>query len=125
MRAATRRNVLWALMVLAGVVVVVAVVTSTIVSARNTALIRQTQLTNTGILKSTKQTAELVEECTTPGGECYERGQENTGKAVSDIGRVTVLAAACAASLSPEQVDVPTRADMIQRCIEQQLSERR
>lgn len=37
-----------------------------------------------------------VKSCTTPGRDCYERGQRQTGRAVADINRVAVYAAACA-----------------------------
>lgn len=38
----------------------------------------------------------ILVDCTSPGGECYERGQERTGEAVGNINRIVVLAAACA-----------------------------
>lgn len=45
---------------------------------------------------STRDVLEEVRSCTTPGGECYQRGQESTVKAVGDINRIVVYAAACA-----------------------------
>jgi glutaminase len=37
-----------------------------------------------------------VRSCTKPGGECYKRGQENTGTAVESINKVVLYAATCA-----------------------------
>lgn len=43
-----------------------------------------------------RQNSELLVDCTVPGGECYERGQNRTGEAVAVIGRASVAAAYCA-----------------------------
>jgi hypothetical protein len=37
-----------------------------------------------------------VTSCTTPGGDCYQRGQSNTGAAVATINKVVILTASCA-----------------------------
>lgn len=50
---------------------------------------RQGTATNTRILR-------IVEDCTTPGRVCADRGAKATADAIADINRVTVYAAACA-----------------------------
>lgn len=37
-----------------------------------------------------------IRDCTTPSGACYQRGQEQTGKAVGSINTVTQIAVVCA-----------------------------
>lgn len=73
-------------------------------------------------------TRDALLDCTTPSGECYQRGQEQTAKAVADLvkanrqdevgtRRIVILAAACA-----EAIDDAT-ALQIQRCVDEQLKE--
>lgn len=45
-----------------------------------------------------KANGEIVKDCTTPGGECFERGQRATGDAVGSINKVTILVARCQAA---------------------------
>ena len=116
-----QRQAAWLGIVLACVVAFVTIITSAIIGAVNSTMIREQQTTNTRTLDSTDRTLRLVEDCTTPGGECYERGRESTADAVGDIGRVTVLAAACAASIEDREIGVPARAALIQDCIVAQL----
>lgn len=112
-----RRHVGWTLVGLGIVAIVSLLATAAVIGAVNSTLIRQSQVTNTSTLNNSNRVLQLIEDCTRPGGECYERGRESTASAVSDIGRVTVLAAACSASLDDEALTVPQRADLIQRCI--------
>lgn len=51
--------------------------------------IRESQKTNT----STNQT---ILDCTEPTGECYKESQRRTKEVVTDIGKVSAYAAACA-----------------------------
>jgi hypothetical protein len=39
---------------------------------------------------------ERLQDCTTPGGGCYEQSREGTSGAINNINEVTVAAAACA-----------------------------
>lgn len=80
--------------------------------------IRGTQQNNSPILKSTEQAAtsadrtlEQIEDCTTPGRECYERGVRRTADAIASINEVAIYAAACA--------DKPRRQSVeeIQSCV--------
>lgn len=64
-----------------------------------------------------------VRDCVTPGGECFERGQEQTADAVGDINRVAVIAAACATSL-PEGISQQRRVFLTQSCVIQRLADK-
>ena len=44
----------------------------------------------------TTKRGQEIQSCTTPGGACYERSQQQTGAAVGSINQVTILAVACA-----------------------------
>lgn len=57
------------------------------------------------------RTGRLVEDCTTPGNPCYERAAQQTAKAVADINRVSIYAAACA-----DRGDVQS-VEEIQQCV--------
>lgn len=52
---------------------------------------------NHSITVQTKQLAQQVSSCTTPGGACYERGQEQTAKAVTQIAQSQLLTSWCTA----------------------------
>lgn len=77
--------------------------------------IREDQKTNTS-------TNRAVLDCTQPEGECAKRGQEATGKAVNDIGRLSIYASACAADVSPK-LPVRQRAHIIQQCVTELLED--
>ena len=69
--------------------------------------------------KSNGLLLQVVLDCTTPGKGCYERGQAQIGHAVSNINRVSVIAAACASG--PDRKTVPE----IEACINRALSKPR
>jgi hypothetical protein len=48
------------------------------------------------------QARERIADCTTPGGECYEEGQKNTGSAVTDIVDLARLASIAAAACADQ-----------------------
>jgi hypothetical protein len=77
------------LVALLSAALVVVAVTAAVVGADNSQAIRSTSRDNAEALR-------LIKSCTTPGQECFERGQKQTAEAVADINRVTVYAAACA-----------------------------
>lgn len=93
------------------------------------ALIRATQVDNRTTLTNARdaataaaRTANRVEDCTTPGGDCYERGQRQTSGAVAGINTITVRATACLAAVlkgipDGSQVNVDDVATQIQQCI--------
>lgn len=86
--------------------------------------IRQTQQTNTGLARDTHSTTDLIESCVRPEGACYQRAQQRTADAVSNINRVIILAAACSANL-PDRLTVIERRDSIQTCVINQLADRK
>lgn len=60
---------------------------------------------------------DTVRSCTTPGRECFEDSRRRTAQVVSDINRVSLLAAACADR--PRQQTV----EQIQSCVIAKLAE--
>lgn len=92
----SRRQAVWTVAGMAAASLLIIVVASVVISATMSARIRDTQVTNTGTLKATERTLAIVEDCTTPGSECFQEGQRRTAAAIADINRVTVYAAACA-----------------------------
>jgi hypothetical protein len=51
--------------------------------------IRENQKINT-------ETLRILQDCTVPENDCYERSQKRTAEAVGDINKITLYAAACA-----------------------------
>lgn len=100
----------WALVALLVAALVVLQLTATLVGADNTSTIRQSQRNNA-------ETLQIIKSCTTPGQECFDRGQKQTADVVADINRVAVLAAACADR--PRQQTV----EDIQSCVISRLAE--
>jgi hypothetical protein len=83
--------------------------------------IRAGQIENTHARESSDRTLQAVRSCTTPGQSCYDRGQSQTAKAVGDINRVVILAAACSSSL-PAGLSVSDRQSRIQQCVIDRLA---
>lgn len=91
--------------------------------------IRETQVGNRATLQqaknaavSSKRTADRIEDCTTPGGACFERSQSTTSGAIAGISTVTVRATACLAVIlrqfpSNTVVHVDDVASQISKCI--------
>lgn len=111
------RRALWVLIALTAALMMMVQLASAILGAVNTQLIRDQQKSNTNVLSSTDQALELLQDCTLPEGDCYQRGQETASKAVGDIGQVTVFAAACAAPLDRVGLSVDERASAIEKCV--------
>ena len=109
------RQFTWALIALLVVGLVVTLVTATLVGTDNTNTIRENQ-------RDTKASLALIRSCTSPGGECYKRGQQQTGAAVATINRVVILAAACSVGL-PRGLSVDERQTRIQSCVIERLSQ--
>jgi hypothetical protein len=92
--------------------------------------IRDSQKANQSTLHTTQDTAQLIKSCVTPGGECYERGQEQTGEAVGGINRYVVLSAACAVKIATDTPDLETISrrtltKLVTACVQSQLDIRR
>lgn len=72
-----------------------------------------------GSQQSNTRTLELIESCTTVGGECYQRSQKRTADVVGLLNnyqrRIVTLAAACADRPRAQTVE------QIRQCVEQGL----
>lgn len=79
--------------------------------------IRVAQQSNAQTLRETHRTLDVVQSCTTPGRECFKRGQKQTSGAIADINRVSIYAAACADR--PRQQTV----EQIQACVIERLAQ--
>lgn len=86
-----------------------------------TQAVRDTQLEGTPTGRKLVASADRILDCTEPEGECFKQGQERTAKAVGDINRVIVLAAACAAGL-PDGLSDNQRVIRTQQCLIDQLA---
>jgi hypothetical protein len=104
----TQRRGLWYALigVLVGALVVI-VIFRVAQTADLVTEIRHSQITN-------HQTLHAIKSCTKPDGRCYKRGQKQTARAVSNINRVVILAAACA-SQEPGQSVARIQACVINR----------
>lgn len=71
--------------------------------------------------QSNSRTLEIIEDCTQPTGECYKDGQRRTTKAVGDINRVVIAAAACAADVDPS-APIGKRIATITACVSDRLA---
>jgi hypothetical protein len=73
---------------------------------------RDRSAANAEILRRNAQLSEQIADCTTAGGECYERGAQRTGQAVAELARVQILIEVCG-----HDPDNDTVAEM-NRCVE-------
>lgn len=64
--------------------------------------------------KTNRSNTDLIVDCTTPGGVCYERGRKSTGSAIATINDVTIAASYCA--------QFNTTQATIRKCIEAELA---
>lgn len=112
-----RRQVAWFVIGVAIAAVVLVVIGGVFVAANKSTLIRGDQVDNTTTLDASAETLQIIKGCTTPGESCYERGQSQVANAVTDINKVVILAAACAANND----DHPT-VEQIQRCVVRRLA---
>lgn len=114
---------------LAAVSLILGVVVLLGFSAWTVTLIRDTQVGSRTTLQqarnaaaAAKVTADRIEDCTSPGGACFERAQRQTSGAVAGINTITVRAAACMTAILQQyphgqQVNVDAVANQIQQCI--------
>lgn len=85
------------------------------------AAVRNTQLEGTPTGQKLLEASNRILDCTDPEGKCYQDSQERTAKAVGDINKVVVLAAACSVGL-PDGLTVAERQDEIQSCVIDRLA---
>jgi hypothetical protein len=58
--------------------------------------------------KSSRSAVLAIEDCTTPGRDCFDENQKRTGEAVSSINEVVLYAAYCAdqpGATTPEEIE--------------------
>lgn len=67
-------------------------------------------------------TNRAVLDCTTPAGKCAKEGAKRTGEAVTNIGRLSVYASACAADVNPDW-SVRKRVADIEQCVTELLEQ--
>jgi hypothetical protein len=75
--------------------------------------IRAAQVGRTPQNEKNDETLALIKDCTEPAGDCFKKAQARTAKAVGDINRVIVIAAACASK--PVEQSVTEIADCVTR----------
>lgn len=117
----TRVRLAWAIASASSALVVIAVIVAVLMSALNSADIKQTQLEGTPTGKKLLEASERILDCTDPEGVCYKDSQARTAQAVGDINRVIVLAAACSVGLDRSK-SVDERQIAIQECVIERLA---
>ena len=93
--ASALRRALWLKRAVVGLslaVVLLCIATSTV----TVLVIRMSQTSGTDLIEQTKRGTSRIEDCTTPGRECYERGQSQLKDTVAGLNRYGILVAACA-----------------------------
>lgn len=85
------------------------------------AAVRNTQLEGTPTGQKLLKASDRILDCTEPEGTCYQDAQERTAKAVGDINRVIVLAAACSVGV-PRDMTVAERQAEISSCVIDRLA---
>ncbi len=106
-----RMRAAWGFIGLVLGIVAVSITVAVVVAAVTVTQIRGDQVDNTETINNTKDTLELVRDCTQPQGECYQRSQDSTAEVVDNIGLLSTYAAACADQ--PEQ----QTAEEIRACV--------
>lgn len=103
-----------------GAVAGILLVTNSVSGNINTILIRHTQTQNKPIITNTSALVNIVKDCTTPGGKCYQQSQAQTASVLGSVDAqnraVTAAGAACSAGL-PEGLTYQQRYHRIHRCI--------
>lgn len=115
---ATLRRALWLKRVLVALCVAVLVLVLAVVSV-TVLLIRSSQLNNTGIIDETKRGTARIEDCTTPGRDCYDRGQRQLADTVAGLNRYGIIVASCSSGPAEKTVEEITE------CVLQRLPDRR
>lgn len=71
---------------------------------------------NGEILRRNTEISEQIADCTTAGGDCYERGQARTGGAIAELVRAQIIVEACG------RVPGNDTAAEIQACVAEQMA---
>ena len=117
-----RKHLGWALLWMCSAAFVLGVVVMISLTLQLATEVRDTQLEGTPLGKKLQSSADRILDCTSPDGQCYKDGQERTAKAVGDINRVIVLAAACSVGLDKD-LTVDQRQVEIQQCVLDRLAQ--
>lgn len=83
--------------------------------------IKSTQENGTPTGKAILSTADRIESCTSPQGECYKRNQENLAGAIGSINDYTIFAIACGVNLV-QGSEKPTPAQ-VKKCVTDAIAE--
>ena len=118
-----RRRIGWALVYLCVAVFVIGIVGVLVRINTLAESVRDTQIQGTPIGQKLLASSDRILDCTDPNGQCFKDSQERTAKAVGDINKVIVLAAACSVGLDPGMT-VAQRQDEIQNCVIERLAQR-
>lgn len=68
------------------------------------------------------ETLRIVRDCTQVGGDCYQKSQQRTAKAVGDIGAGNILAVVCALQV-PDDTPLEKALDQVTACVTKRLAE--
>ena len=118
-------NVWWKV---AAAVAGILLVTNSVSGNINTILIRHTQTQNKPVISNTSALVNIVKDCTTPGGKCYQKSQAQTAQVLGSVDAqnraVTAAGAACSAGL-PAGLTYQQRYSRIHRCIHLTVDKKR
>lgn len=121
--SARARQITWAIVGLLTGALVAAVLAAAVTTGqiRDAQVERQPQNEkNDQTLAAVKRGNQRVKGCVTPGGECYERGQQQSRDVLASAQRIIVVSAACSIDLDPAD-SVETRVQQITSCVTQRL----
>jgi hypothetical protein len=97
---------------------------SSLTSSVGVLLIRQTQVENRPVALNTNQLVKYVRDCTTVGGECYEKNQRRLAQTLGSVDvqnrRVSSAAAACSLGV-PQDLSQHRRYLIIKRCVDRTI----
>lgn len=116
-----RKRAAWVVIYICAASLVFAVVGMFASSLQTLQAVRDTQIEGTPTGKKLLAASDRILDCTDPEGECFQDSQERTAKAVGDINRVVVLAAACSVGLD-ESLTVAERQEEISACVIDRLA---
>lgn len=96
---------------LLGFLIILALVAAMLVTSLLAYNIDHRGRSNSPVLREIRTGNQILIDCTTPGHDCYEQGQQRTGEAIVRLNQIIVLASYCAKQ--PGNVTV----EQIQACV--------
>lgn len=106
------RAVVWALIG----TLLAAIAAAIFISAALMGQVRQTQLDGTPLGRKLQESSDRILDCTQPTGECFKDGQKRQAGALATVQQITILAAACSATVSPDE-PLARRIASITKCV--------